>query len=157
MSYRIVPASASASAEQHVVSSQATAHPVTGTHDAMRFGLKSAAQDVDAANMSPLQARLQQWQKTQAELKQTMQRDTFGLGVPIRQQMELKLVSASPHNPLLLASTPSGLPLGGSHDLALEILTGTDEALDAGDFMSGGADLGAVLDVSGVMERSRGM
>jgi proteasome maturation protein len=36
-------------------------------------------------------------------------------------------------------------------------LQGTDESLDAADFMSGGADLRDVLDMSGAMERSRGM
>jgi proteasome maturation protein len=37
------------------------------------------------------------------------------------------------------------------------VLQGTDETLDAADFMSGGADLREVLDVSAAMERSRGM
>jgi len=63
----------------------------------------------------------------------------------------------SPHHPLILAATPSGLPLGGSHNLAQEILAGTDESLDAVDFMAGTNDLGEILDVSAVMERSRGI
>lgn len=61
------------------------------------------------------------------------------------------------HHPVLLSATPSGMPLGGSHNLHLEILKGTDETLDAPDFMSGGADLREVLDMSAAMERSRGI
>lgn len=38
-------------------------------------------------------------------------------------------------NPLLSADP---LPLGGGSNVHLEILNGTDEALDAGDFMAGG-------------------
>lgn len=38
---------------------QATAHPVTGTHDTFRHGLTSAAQSVSAGTASPLQARLE--------------------------------------------------------------------------------------------------
>lgn len=55
------------------------------------------------------------------------------------------------------ASSPSSLPLGGSSNLAREILSGTDELLDACDFMGGARDLGEVLDVSAIMERSRGI
>ena len=57
----------------------------------------------------------------------------------------------------MLQATPSGLPLGGTHNVHLEILNGTDESIDAADFMSGGADLREVLDVSATMERSRGI
>lgn len=61
------------------------------------------------------------------------------------------------HHPLILASTPSGMPLGGSHNVSMEILNGTDESLDAPDFMAGSGSLAEVLDVSAVMERSRGI
>ncbi|KAK4684975.1 proteasome maturation protein, partial [Tremellales sp. Uapishka_1] len=153
MSYRIAPPSAFTSQEEHVVSTKATAHPVNGLHDSFRYGLKSAAQDVAAANLSPLQARLEKWTTTQQQLQQTIQRNTFGLSLPMREAMEVKLVSESLHHPLLLATNP----LGGSHNLALEILQGNDEKLMESDFMSGGRDLGAVLDVSSAMERSRGI
>lgn len=49
------------------------------------------------------------------------------------------------------------MPLGGSHNVSMEILNGTDESLDAPDFMAGSGSLGEVLDVNAVMERSRGM
>lgn len=61
------------------------------------------------------------------------------------------------HHPALLAASPSAVPLGGSHNVHLEILQGTDETIDAADFMTGGADMREFLDVSAVMEKSRGI
>ena len=61
------------------------------------------------------------------------------------------------HHPLLLASSSGAVPLGGSHNVAQEILNGTDESLDAPDFMAGATSYNEVLDVSAVMERSRGV
>jgi len=101
-----------------------------------------------------------------------MQRNTFGMGVPLRIAMEKKIVAEvsvyasvrlfqadrqSPHHPLILAASSSAVPLGGGHNLAQEILNGTDESIDAADFMGSANDLGEVLDVSAVMERSRGI
>lgn len=63
----------------------------------------------------------------------------------------------NPHNPLLSTVTPGALPLGGSHNIAHEILMGNDESLEAHDFMQGDGLLGDVLDVNSAMERSRGM
>jgi len=157
MSLRVVPPTASSSKEAHVVSTKATAHPLTGTHDTFRYGLPGAAQSVAVGNVSPLQARLEKWASTQQELRQTIERNTFGLAVPLRQAMEQKIVSASPHHPLFLSSTGSAVPLGGSSNLQLEILQGNDETLDAGDFMAGSTQMDEVLDVSLVMEKSRGM
>ena len=58
-------------------------------------------------------------------------------------------------NPLLSVPTPGALPLGGSHNLALEILQGNDESLDVGDFMGAERPVAEVLDVNSVMEKSR--
>ncbi|WVQ73291.1 hypothetical protein IAR50_002859 [Cryptococcus sp. DSM 104548] len=157
MSFRLVPPTAQASQDAHVVSTQATAHAISGTHDTFRYGLKSAAQDVAPDNISPLQARLEKWNQTQLQLQQSMQRTAFGLAVPMKQAMEMKLVSENLHNPLLDQATPSGLPLGGGHNLALEILQGRDESIDADEFMGGGINFGEVLDVNGAMERKRGI
>ncbi|WRT67959.1 uncharacterized protein IL334_004933 [Kwoniella shivajii] len=157
MSLRLVPASAQGSTEAHVVSSQATAHPISGTHDTFRHGLKSASQSVQAGNVSALQGRLEKWQETQTRLQQNMQRSTFGLALPLKQAMEIKIASQELHNPLLEQATITGVPLGGSSNLALEVLRGQDETLDAGDFMGGSTSFSEVLDISGVMERSRGI
>ncbi|RSH87971.1 uncharacterized protein EHS24_000494 [Apiotrichum porosum] len=155
MSHRLTPATVNASQETYQVSTKATNHPMSGTHDTFRYGLTSAAQSVAAGNASPLQARLEK--ETQQQLQSTVQRNNFGVAVPLRKAMELKLVATENHHPLLLQSTSSGLPLGGSHNTSLEILQGTDESIDAEDFMAGGADLREVLDMSAVMERSRGI
>jgi proteasome maturation protein len=58
-------------------------------------------------------------------------------------------------NPLLSVPTPGALPLGGSHNVALEILQGNDESLDVGDFMGAERPVAEVLDVNSVMEKSR--
>ena len=93
-----------------LIISQATVHPISGAHDTFRHGLKSAAQAVAAENLSPLQARLEkvgvrgftlwsakltiiQWNSTQLQMQQTMQRNTFGIALPLRQAMEMKIVS----------------------------------------------------------------
>ncbi|WVQ83057.1 hypothetical protein IAT38_005195 [Cryptococcus sp. DSM 104549] len=152
MSYRVVPPTAQSSNDAHVISNQATAHPVSGTHDSFRYGLTSEAQSVANGAASPLQARLQKWSDTQLQLQQTLQRNTFGLSVPMKQAMEVKLVSKTLHNPLLDAC-----PLGGSHNLSLEILQGRDESLDVEDYMGAGQNMAEVLDVNGALERSRGI
>jgi len=157
MSLLVVPPAASSSKEAHIVSSQATAHPVTGTHDAFRYGLHSAGDVVAAGNVSPLQARLEKWATTQQELRQTMDRKVFGLAVPLRQAMEQKIVSQSLHHPLFLSYSGSAVPLGGSSNLQLEILQGNDETLDAGDFMAAPTHMDEALEVSVMMEKSRGI
>ena len=58
---------------------------------------------------------------------------------------------------MLIASSSGAVPLGGSHNIAQEILNGTDESLDAPDFMAGSTTYNEVLDMSAVMERSRGI
>ncbi|BEJ14114.1 hypothetical protein CspHIS471_0312880 [Cutaneotrichosporon sp. HIS471] len=152
MSLRLAPPTVNNAREEYTVSTKATNHPLTGTHDAFRYGPTSAAQTVAVGNASPLQ-----WGETQAQLRQTIQRQTFGMAVPLRQAMEIKIAKEELHHPAMLSATPSGLPLGGTHNLALEILQGKDEGLDEADFMSGGADLREILDVNAVMERSRGI
>ena len=47
---------------------QATAHPITGTHDSFRYGLTSAAQGLAAGAVSPLQARLEKVSLTYTKL-----------------------------------------------------------------------------------------
>lgn len=61
------------------------------------------------------------------------------------------------HNPLLLAATPSALPLGGSSNIAYEILSGTDESLEAHEFMAQSTSSGELANVTSAMERSRGI
>jgi hypothetical protein len=44
-------------------------------------------------NLSSTTQANRQWSSTQTELQQTIQRNTFGLSVPLRQAMEIKLVN----------------------------------------------------------------
>lgn len=93
-SLRIVPGAASASS----TSLAATSHPVhLGVHDAMRHGPRSLAHEHSAASSHPVQARLEGWQATREQLKQTMLRNTYGLGAPMRASLEQScIVKVSP-------------------------------------------------------------
>lgn len=108
----------------------------------------------------------------------TLQRNVYGIALPLRTMMEKNLVAEVRPLPLLVhfrlpliseltldaistrfccdcyscndapgrqtqdnhfpALTASELPLGGSMNIHAEILAGTDESIDVGDFMSGG-------------------
>jgi hypothetical protein len=111
-------------------------------------------------------------------MKMTLQRNVYGIALPLRTMMEKNLVAEVRSLPLLVHSrltlmpdltldtiftrfccdccscndapgrqtqdnhfpalTASELPLGGSMNIHAEILAGTDESIDVGDFMSGG-------------------
>jgi proteasome maturation protein len=155
---------------------------MSGVHDTFRYGLKKASTSVEAGNSHPLQARLEQvsvcrpgalcwrdrmkgliiwctqWEATQAQLKLNMQRNVYGLGLPLRNMMDRKICAEvrlignggqrsteadllkrhsfwcdqDKHHPALSASSTT---LGGSSNIALEILEGKDESIDVGDFM----------------------
>lgn len=152
-SYHLVPPSSRSAEGPHALSHEATAHPVSGTHDAMRHGLVDKAKhSLDGSSVHALQNRLEQvsasryckglkadpaalqWESTQRTLRLTLQRNTFGLGLPLRTMMDRKLVAQDIGFPA--ADEP--MRLGGSQNVALEILDGKDERIDVADFMSGG-------------------
>ncbi len=57
---------------------------------------------------------LLQWSSTQNQLQQTLQRNTFGMSVPLRQAMEMKIVSEVSQSFVLLLSrsnTDEDVPL----------------------------------------------
>lgn len=76
-----------------------------------------------------LRTALLQWQDTQDTLKFTLQRQLYGVHMPVRQLMERSLVSNSPHMPAR----------GGMTNLHLDILKGNDELLETKDLFVGGA------------------
>ncbi|KAJ9101862.1 hypothetical protein QFC21_003202 [Naganishia friedmannii] len=130
---------------------------INGVHDSLRHGLVSStsASSVQPGSTHALQARLEQWGETQEKLKLGMQRGAFGLGLPLRVMMEKKIVMEDSHFPFLTASQ---LPIGGSTNIAYEILSGTDEMIDAQDFMGGGGNGPAAgLDIHAAMERKHRM
>ncbi|KAH9931278.1 proteasome maturation factor UMP1 [Fomitopsis serialis] len=162
-SHRIVPANASKSA-----SIRDTANSL-GLHDALRYGPRSLAAEnktrgglrerlenvcvlpcgrarlLNCVNLHlglPIISEYDQWDATQDNLKLTMQRNTFGLHMPMRMLMERKIVSRNPHMPALPQSNPH-----------LDILMGRDETLDCADFMMPASELAQPLDVHAEMEK----
>ncbi|KAF8525226.1 proteasome maturation factor UMP1, partial [Hysterangium stoloniferum] len=157
-SYRIVPANGAPSK----ASVEDTSNSL-GLHDTLRYGPRSLANDIKGRSV--LQQRLEQWEETQDQLKLTLQRNLYGLHLPVRQMMERKIVSASPHMPAMAQF---------HSNVHLDILMGRDEALDVADFFGGKSlnlimlysitELGSVdectglpLDIHSEMERKKGI
>lgn len=91
--------------------------------------------------------RIEQWEATQDNLKLQMQRQLFGLHMPMRILMERKLVSQVrsvmracivPHSSRHLCSQNSHMPALSQSNLHLDILMGRDEMLECPDFMMPG-------------------
>ncbi|KZT08883.1 proteasome maturation factor UMP1 [Laetiporus sulphureus 93-53] len=133
-SHRIVPASSSKTASvQDTVNS-------FGLHDTLRYGPRSLSAEVTANGGT--RERLENWEATQDNLKLTMQREMFGLHMPMRLLMERKIVAQNSHMP--------ALPQSNIH---LDILMGRDETLDCADFMMPASELSQPLDIHAEMEK----
>ncbi|KAI9229048.1 MAG: proteasome maturation factor UMP1 [Piptocephalis tieghemiana] len=119
---------------------------VLGTHDTMRHGVRSVA--FDAVQKHPLERRLAKWEETQTNLKSDLHRRVYGLHLPLRQAMERDIVSKLPGHPAL-----------PSHNLASDILNGTDETFDFSDFLNQPQDniTDMVTDLPRAMEHKMGL
>ncbi|KAI0932822.1 hypothetical protein AcW1_000164 [Taiwanofungus camphoratus] len=133
-SLRIVPASAPKSA-----SVRDTANSF-GLHDTLQYGPRSIAAEV--VKKDSVRERLENWEATQDNMKLTMQRNIFGLHMPMRTLMERKIVAHNPHMPALPQS-----------NLHLDILMGRDETLQCADFMMPASELAQPLDIHAQMEK----
>lgn len=102
MSYRIVPPTQQTSQAPSVVSHKSVAHPQTGTRDTLRYGLKTT--NGEAGHTHVLEARLAQWGETQDRTKMTMQRNVYGVALPLRTMMEKRLVAEVSTSLLSLSS-----------------------------------------------------
>ncbi|KAI0668739.1 proteasome maturation factor UMP1 [Trametes maxima] len=111
-----------------------------GLHDTLQYGPRSLAAEVTTS--SKVKDRLENWEATQDNLKLQMQRQLFGLHMPMRILMERKLVSQSSHMPALQQS-----------NLHLDILMGRDESLECPDFMMPASELRQPLDIHADMEK----
>ncbi|EJF56117.1 proteasome maturation factor UMP1 [Dichomitus squalens LYAD-421 SS1] len=111
-----------------------------GLHDALKYGPRSLAAEV--TKMSTVRDRLENWEATQDNMKLQMQRQLFGLHMPMRILMERKIVSQNPHMPILPQS-----------NLHLDILMGRDEVLDCADFMGSAAEMVQPMDIHADMEK----
>ncbi|KAJ3524116.1 hypothetical protein NM688_g8617 [Phlebia brevispora] len=118
-SLRLVPASTTKSA-----SIQDTAN-AQGLHDTLAYGPRSLATEIKSTGATTIRDRLDNWEATQDNLKLTMQRNAFGLHMPVRQLMERQLVGYNPHMPEFRTS-----------NVHLDILMGRDETLETSDFMT---------------------
>lgn len=83
-----------------------------------------------------------QWEETQEQLRFTMQRNAFGMHMPIRQAMERQLVShvlgfpyAQAATRLTVVQDPSFPGLNTVGNLHLDILRGKDDSLDLSDVL----------------------
>ncbi|KAF5319852.1 hypothetical protein D9758_000003 [Tetrapyrgos nigripes] len=108
-----------------------------GLHDTLEHGPSTIASQPSGA----LRNRVENWEETQDNLKLTMMRNVHGLHAPMRLLMERKMVSASPHMPVLPQS-----------NIHLDILMGRDETVEAADVFAGPIS-GPPLDIHKDMER----
>ncbi|KAH9912114.1 proteasome maturation factor UMP1 [Epithele typhae] len=104
-----------------------------GLHDTLKYGPRSIAAEVHTTS---------KWEATQDNLKLQMQRQIFGLHMPMRLLMERKIVSQNAHIPIFPQS-----------NLHLEILMGRDETLECADFMTPAGEMSQSLDIHADMEK----
>ncbi|OJT11173.1 Proteasome maturation factor UMP1 [Trametes pubescens] len=133
-SLRIVPARDDKSATTQDTSNS------FGLHDTLQYGPRSLATEV--RKNGAVKDRLENWEATQDNLKLQMQRQLFGLHMPMRILMERKLVSQNSHMPVLSQS-----------NLHLDILMGRDEMLECPDFMMPASELRQPSDIHADMEK----
>ncbi|KAF9535768.1 proteasome maturation factor UMP1 [Crepidotus variabilis] len=133
-SYRIVPSSSPKSA-----SIKDTANSL-GLHDSLQYGPRSLAAETKSGN--GLKERLENWEATQDNLKLTLERNTFGMHVPLRKLMERKIVSDRPHT-LCAPQT----------NLHLDILMGRDESIDFPDVFLG-REAGPSFDIHNEIQKN---
>jgi len=134
-SYKLIPTTDLAS-----VSIKDTANSF-GLHDSIRHGgPRSLGSEIGPKH--PLQARLENWDETQANLKLTMERNIYGIHAPVRKLMERKLVSQKFNFP--------GRPQSNLH---LDILMGNDELISISDVFIGDKDEREPLDIRAEMEK----
>lgn len=95
LSLRMVPGPSSGSSpSSHISTTQTTAPEHAGIHDTLRYGHRSLAFDTSSGAdvQHPVQARLENWEQTRDDFKQTLQRNMYGMGAPLRTNFERKAV-----------------------------------------------------------------
>jgi len=121
-SYRIVPKANEKTVSKSVAD---TLNKEYGVHDTFRYGPRRLVDEVLPAH--PLQARLENWDETQNKLHMTMLRNSYGMHVPIRLQMEKAIVSQINRAPHQLHPA--------HNNVGLDILNGVDCSLAFEDFL----------------------
>ncbi|OCH85609.1 proteasome maturation factor UMP1 [Obba rivulosa] len=113
-----------------------------GLHDTLQYGPRSFAAEVTATRTSGLKDRLDNWDATQDNLRLVMERNVYGMHMPMRRLMERKLVSHNPHMPALRQS-----------NVHLDVLMGRDETLQPADFMMPASEFTQPMDIHSDMEK----
>ncbi|CAO1617490.1 unnamed protein product [Parajaminaea phylloscopi] len=159
LSLRMVPGPAAGASSS--VSMATTAHPEhAGVHDAMRHGARNLAFETSSAEKHPLQARLESWDQTRDTLKLTLQRNMYGMGVPVRSAFERQALQWDPHFPTLHQFPGNGIggsTRGGFCQFQRDILDGNDESIGPKDFLPTPAISGPQVDIHAVMEQKYGI
>ncbi|GAA5942205.1 hypothetical protein JCM1841_006095 [Sporobolomyces salmonicolor] len=140
-SLALVPGPSSYTTSSISLSTSSNQH---GLHDAMRYGLRSLAAEVQVKH--PLESRLGQWEETRENLHMTLERNMYGVHAPVRQMMERTLV----------AQSPAPLSLGGftkPGNLHLDILRGTDEEISVHDVLTDRVQTASLNDFHLAMEK----
>ncbi|ORY05642.1 proteasome maturation factor UMP1 [Basidiobolus meristosporus CBS 931.73] len=140
-SLRVVPSNFTSESEKHSFAETNNSFKV---HDTLRHGFKSVASEVTAGH--PLEAKLNNWEETQTNLKLNMQRQLYGIHAPVRVLMERDIVSRNQRLPVLPSS-----------NIGLDILTGKDEHVDFEDYLNDPAMSTQMMDVHASMEHKLGM
>lgn len=128
-SMRVVPQDAK---PQTFTATTSSAPSAPGIHDTLRHGVAPSPYDSAAgvpSSSHPLEARLKSWEATQDEVRMRSLRQTYGMGEPIRREMELKMVREGEWRPMALGS---GLP--SVHE---DILRGREDTITWEDVFTG--------------------
>ncbi|KAL7413705.1 proteasome maturation factor UMP1-domain-containing protein [Mrakia frigida] len=94
-----------------------------GLHDTLRHG--GPRNIVNEIKEDGFKARLNEWDQTQLNLKMQMQRNAYGLGAPLRQLMDRKIVGQD-----------AALPQFSTSQIHLDILNGNDDSLQVEHFFN---------------------
>lgn len=96
----------------------------------------------------PLEARLEQWEDTQFELKMEGFRRTFGSGEPIRRAMELEAVKSTDLKPMIL---------GGPSSIHDDILKNKDNTVTWEEIYPGSSSTDINLNFHAELEKRMGI
>ncbi|AOW05353.1 YALIA101S05e13388g1_1 [Yarrowia lipolytica] len=131
MSLRITPENTSRT-QVNPASFGTGAPSVQGLHDTMRDGQLNIESQLNGRH--PLQARLENWEETQMNMRMQNYKRTFGMGEPIRRTMEMQIVKETTLMPAVVG-TPANIHLDilKNKDLDVDwedVYTGDDQPLD---------------------------
>ncbi|CAN6656189.1 proteasome maturation factor Ump1p [Trichomonascus vanleenenianus] len=146
MSLKFIPTSDGLT-EVSATSFGSGAPSVMGLHDSIRNdGNVSIASKLN--NRHPLEKRLEQWDETQADLKMSIMRRTYGAAEPIRRAMEKEIVRAT-------SGVPKSLQCGSQ--IHKDILENRETTVDWEDVYPGTVSTLSNVDIHSEMSKQMGI